>query len=80
MSDARTEARRRIAAAVAPMQPDDAGVFASADEIADAVLELFVTVNFDLVVKRPVRGQPAMRQLVMFGPVEPVVPEESRDG
>lgn len=46
MTDARTEARRRIASAVGPINPRDTGVFASAEEIADAVLALFPYVDW----------------------------------
>jgi hypothetical protein len=79
VSDARTEARRRIAAAVAPIQPRETGAFASAEEIADAVLDLFPEVrwapHWPIVGHGPVPANE--RQLVLTGRVEPVTKESA---
>jgi hypothetical protein len=90
MSDARTEARRRLATALHAAEcgcPDYVYGLEDEDErfdhLADAVLELFENVAWNVLLGSEYYGPlPAPleaaigRRLVFRGPVEPVVPRE----
>lgn len=82
MTDARTEARRRITSALFDASGRHAGTGMEqlyeheAEHLADAVLDLFEHVEIrDLPGWVHSDGVSAARQLVLTGPVEPVTEE-----